>query len=220
MKIQRFVCPKGSLLGRRTHKQVIKINWKLLGLTAHLCFLPSPFPSFTSSLPLSLMSLMPTFLHFIFLLRRWIGFLCSVGPWQIQVWYFWTNICLQLTTYIHGPHPPGRRNRINIAWIKTCPSSNQKWPAGSRSLACCLLSGLQEHNQRCERWVRGNQVGRQANKLTLITCLEQDLTAIQMFSLAQKVSVINRQKKLIVVKSVLIVLWDWSATDKIVFIKQ
>lgn len=54
-----------------------------------------------------------------------------------------------------------------------------------------------------------------------MTCLEQDLTAIQMFSLAQKASVvINTQKKLIVVISVLIVLWVWSATDNIIFIKQ
>lgn len=51
----------------RTHKQVIKINWKLLGIIAYLCFLHSPLPSPSSSLPLSLMSLMPAFLHFIFI---------------------------------------------------------------------------------------------------------------------------------------------------------
>lgn len=136
--------------------------------------LPPSLPFLLSSLSLSLMSLMPAFLHFIFLLWRWIGFLCSAGPWQIQPDIFELIYPVPTANYLQFHNFQGeeteltsRGSKPTLLLIRSDQPDQGPWCAAS-SVHCG------SSNQRHE-----------GSEPALMTCLVQDWTTIQMFSWAQ-----------------------------------
>ena len=86
MKIQRFVCLEGSLLGLQNaaagNQNELESPWELT--LVHLDSPPHPSAPLPSLSP-SLLSFMPAFLHFRLLFRGKLAFSALQIPQQVQV---------------------------------------------------------------------------------------------------------------------------------------